>query len=118
VIISGNNETRIYEYQVGIEEGKESLNLLNTIEVHPNPFANVTDIRFNPQFAGEITVNVYDVSGRLTKNIYTGSTDGYSTLTWYGDDNNGRIVPRGVYFLRVDNPDTGDIIGQKILKVK
>ena len=118
VIISGNNETRIYEYQVGIEEDKKLPNQSSTFDVHPNPFSNVLDIRFNPQFTGELTVNVYDVSGRLIRSIYCGSTEGCNALTWYGDDNNGRRVPQGIYFIRIEHLDLQQTFCKKVIKMR
>ena len=118
VIISGNNETRIYEYQVGIEEGSELRNPVRAIEIHSNPFKNTLNIRLNSQFTGEIAANVYDVSGRLIKNIYSGSTDGCNVLTWYGDDNNGRQVPQGIYFIRIERFNSDQSFYEKIIKTQ
>ena len=118
VIISGNNETRIYEYQVGIEEAKKLLDLLSMFAVHPNPFTNTLDIRFNPQYTGEITVNVYDVSGRLIKNLHCGSIEGNMKFTWLGDDNYGRQTPQGVYFVRIEYPGLEQTCCEKIIRMK
>jgi len=118
VIISGNNQTKIYEYQVGIAEDNESSRPLNTMEVHPNPFKNILDIRFDAQYEGEITVNVYDVSGRLIKNLHCGSIQGNEMFTWQGDDNDGRQTPQGVYFVRIEYPGLEQILCEKIIRMK
>ena len=118
VIISGNNETRIYEYQVGIEEGNELRNPVSAIEVHPNPFTNILDIILETPLVCEIAVSIYDVSGRLIKSVYSGSADACGTLTWYGDDNNGRRVPRGIYFIRIKRLDAQQIFCEKVIKMK
>jgi len=119
VIISGDNQTRIYEYQVGIEEDNELPDLLGTFKVHPNPFTNVLEIRLNTQFTGKIRVDVYDVSGRLTRSIYSGSADdGCIRLTWYGDDNNGRQIPQGIYFIRIEHLDLQQTFCKKVIKMR
>ena len=118
VIISGNNETRIYEYQVGIEEDKKLPNLLDAFEVYSNPFTNSLEIRFNTQYEGEIAVNVCDVSGRLIKNIYSGYIQDDQTFTWLGDDNDGRQTPQGVYFVRIEYPGLEQTFCEKIIRMK
>jgi len=47
-----------------------------------------------------VCIKVYDKSGRLVKKIFEGkiSTDSYET-EWKGDDEQGRKVPGGVYFI-------------------
>ena len=118
VIISGNNETKIYEYQVGIEEDEKLPNLLYAFKVHPNPFTNILDIILETPLVCEIAVSIYDVSGRLIKSVYSGSADACGTLTWYGDDNNGRRVPRGIYFIRIKRLDAQQIFCEKVIKMK
>ena len=118
VVISGNNQTRIYEYEVGIAEDDESTSLMAAFEVRPNPFRNILNIRLRTQTKGEMTVNVYDVSGRLTKTLYSGSFDGSRTLMWQGDDNNGIQVPPGVYFVRFEHFDLQRVFCSKITKMR
>jgi len=118
VIVSGNNQTRIYEYQVGIAEDNESPSLLSTFEVHPNPFTNIMDIEFHIQLTGEVRVDIYDVCGRLTKSIYRGPAEGCNTLTWNGDDNNGRRVPQGIYFIRIEHLDLQQTFCEKVIKMR
>ena len=118
VVISGNNQTRIYEYEVGIAEDDESTSLMAAFEVRPNPFRDILNIRLHTQTKGEMTVNVYDVSGRLTKTLYSGSFDGSRTLMWQGDDNNGIQVPPGVYFVRFEHFDLQRVFCSKITKMR
>ncbi|MCK4250896.1 T9SS type A sorting domain-containing protein [candidate division WOR-3 bacterium] len=86
--------------------------------ITPNPFIQNLNIKFQNQTEKGISVRVYDVSGRLVKSLYRGIVSGHSTLTWKGDDENGRTVSQGVYFLQVKNLTSGDTFCRKIIKVR
>jgi hypothetical protein len=126
VIISGNDQTKIYEYQVGIAETTASEIQNATLTVYPNPFKNCTNIRFTvpPEVESRkntvVSMKIYDPTGRLVKSLYpeSGIMNHGSVFVWDGIDDQGRAVPQGIYFLRLDNPDSDDILCQKVLRVK
>jgi hypothetical protein len=118
VIISGNNQTRIYEYEVGIEDRPQVQISARTIEVKPSPFTDVLQIRFQSRVGDAVDVSIYDVSGRLVKRLHEGALGGDQTIIWHGQDDNCRKVAPGTYFIRVDNLASGDILYQKVLRVK
>ena len=105
VIISGNNQTRIYEYQVGIAEAFADEVQRICLSVSPNPFRAQTMIEYSIEDAGhrgqDPTLRIYDVTGRLVKSFNPVSSIEHqeSVLVWYGDDNAGRRLPGGVYFI-------------------
>ncbi len=121
IIISGNNETRIYEYDPGgIEEtrGKKP-EARYRLEVHPNPFRNTTEISFGKGHgAMGMELKIYDVSGRMIKQFNYPTLGLSDQITWKGDDENGRTVSQGVYFLQVKNLTSGDTFCRKIIKVR
>jgi hypothetical protein len=118
VIISGNNQTRIYEYEVGIAEGIKAQIPTRTFEIQPNPFTDMLQIRFQSRVGDAVDVSIYDVSGRLVKRLHEGALGGDQTIIWHGDDENCRKVPQGIYFLRVEYLASGDILCQKVLRVR
>jgi hypothetical protein len=61
----------------------------------PNPVTSQTVLRFAAKHAGEVTVSVYDVAGRLVNEVVRAPIgDGIIRLAnWQADD-----VPSGVYF--------------------
>jgi len=62
-----------------------------------NPFSFSTNIRYNLPKSANVNVEVYDLQGRLVKNIYSGfDNSGEHTIFWDGRDNNKRIA-KGVY---------------------
>jgi hypothetical protein len=111
VIISGNNRTRIYEYQVGIAEAFVDEVQRIGLSVSPNPFRAQTTIEYSIEDPGhrgkDLTLRVYDATGRLVRHFSVASRvkRHRSALTWYGDDNVGRRLPGGVYFIEFTTGD-------------
>ena len=118
IVISGNNQTRIYEYEPGgIAEEKSAIQATRLC-VTPNPFTHSIKIALQTQIKEKISVKVYNVAGRLVKNLYKGTIDGNRILHWHGDDENDRIVSQGIYFLQLKNIDSGESFCEKILKIR
>jgi flagellar hook assembly protein FlgD len=88
------------------------------LTVFPNPFTEQLNIAY--QIAGQngVALQLYDITGRLVKRFDLSSSASFDHIPWNGIDDNGRVVPQGVYFLRIDNLDTGGIICRKVLMVK
>jgi hypothetical protein len=106
VVISGNNETRIYEYEVGIAEETRYRIQKKRILIHPNPFTNTLDIRLHTPTVEEVNVSIYDITGRLVKTLFAGTLPfGSYETKWVGDDNHSREVPSGVYILKFKAED-------------
>jgi len=90
----------------GVEENKMVAPGAVSLIVEPNPFVQVTDIRYLITSIGhqKPTLKIYDVSGRLVKDfskqLY--ATGHLSSVTWDGTDSNGRRVANGVYFINLD----------------
>jgi subtilisin-like proprotein convertase family protein len=69
----------------------------------PNPFNPSTTISFAvPENAGQVTLAIFDVSGRLVRTLESGSLGaGTYTREWNGRDDMGRAVGSGTYFYRL-----------------
>jgi len=79
---------------------------------YPNPFNPSTEIELRLPRAGEVELNVYDLSGRLVARIYSGrETAGVKRYEWDGKDERGNEVPSGVYFYRLR-------VGKRVLNRK
>ena len=100
--------------QVAIED-----DLLINVQAVPNPFTpngdginDFTDVNYDITSLtskGKVTVGVYDLSGRLLKELYSGSdaSGSYSSLNreqlrWDGRDKDGNLLPPGIYIFRVE----------------
>lgn len=70
---------------------------------HPNPFNPSTTISFAvPENAGQVTLTIFDVAGRLVRTLESGSlAAGTYTREWNGRDDMGRAVSSGTYFYRL-----------------
>ncbi|HOS65526.1 MAG TPA: FlgD immunoglobulin-like domain containing protein [Candidatus Latescibacteria bacterium] len=78
----------------------------------PNPFNPSTTIRFSLPEAGPVTLAVYDVNGRLVRNLVGVAASaaqtflsGQHSVVWDGRDENGREVASGVYLVRLTAPE-------------
>ncbi|MFT7698455.1 MAG: hypothetical protein ACI8S7_000267 [Candidatus Krumholzibacteriia bacterium] len=92
-------------------------NLLPEVNVWPNPFNPAATVSVTVREAGLLQVGVYDLSGRLVRNLSLGAaeTRQYEFL-WNGNDDNGEAVPSGVYFARVRT--RGAVVSAKLMLVK
>ncbi len=65
--------------------------------VFPNPFRDALTIKItNPKTASQShdSIVIYDVTGRVVRSFAR-----VSNICWYGDDNTGRKLPAGIYFV-------------------
>ena len=76
-------------------------------QIYPNPFRNKTEISFQMQDARckmqDISLNIYDVSGRIVKsfNLTSDFLPLASAISWDGRDEKGKSVPSGIYFVQL-----------------
>jgi hypothetical protein len=70
----------------------------------PNPFNPQTKVELSLKSAGNATVKIFSLEGRLVKTLHDGyAAAGTTELRWNGMDNAGRKVTSGVYFLSVQS---------------
>jgi hypothetical protein len=83
-------------------EDEDKFILKNLIN-YPNPFfteTNITGEHNRPDTELEVTINIFNLSGRIIKIIRTRVlSTGYSIppVTWDGNDDSGRRVGKGIY---------------------
>ncbi|MDP6418778.1 MAG: CotH kinase family protein [Candidatus Krumholzibacteria bacterium] len=69
---------------------------------YPNPFNPSTTIRYQLPHAGEASLRVFDLQGRLVRDLLDGFQEaGDHSLLWDGRDEKGRAVGSGIYFSRL-----------------
>ncbi len=87
---------------VGIEERTPVFGALELISNVPNPFTTSTAIRFSLAQTAEVTIEVFDVSGRrVSVDHLSGLGEGTHAVPFPGKNAIGRALPNGVYFYRV-----------------
>jgi hypothetical protein len=68
----------------------------------PNPFNPVTTLTYDVAQTGNVTIQIYDVSGRLVTTLLNARVAvGRHTVEWNGKNANGSLVPSGIYFYRM-----------------
>lgn len=72
--------------------------------VEPNPLNPEGTLRFGTLRAGEVTVRLFDLSGRLVRTLLErkSMTAGMNEIRLDGKDSAGRALRSGVYFYRID----------------
>ena len=74
---------------------------------HPNPFNPSTTIEFFIPDTEHVSLQVFNVSGRLIRTLVDDTSEpGSHSITWDGLDENGNSVPSGVYFSRIRTEKT------------
>jgi hypothetical protein len=70
--------------------------------VSPNPFTGRTAIAYALPAASHVSLNIYDVNGRLVRTVVDADMEaGTHRATWDGTDDRGHRVARGMYFCRM-----------------
>jgi len=104
-----------YRYQVDVEDESGSRTLFETDAIstpappltlyqnHPNPFNPSTVIGYYVPAAAQVTLDIYDSSGRLVSRLMDRAqrSKGTHELQWRGVDAQGNAVSSGVYFYRL-----------------
>jgi hypothetical protein len=79
----------------------------------PNPSREATTFRLSLPREDDVTLDVFDISGRLVSQVQAGSLpSGHHAIRWDGRDAAGREVTAGVYFARMRTS-----MGEEIRKI-
>lgn len=72
-------------------------------ECFPNPFNPAATIRYELAGPTPVQLRIYDLQGRLVRNLVDGFVrdGGRYTVTWDGRDDAGRMSATGVYLYRL-----------------
>jgi len=91
---------------VGIEEARSAPPQFHLDVPHPSVFGRSVAIGYALPQAAEVSLSVYDVTGKLVRELWHGAgAAGEHRLAWNGCDEQGRPVPAGAYFCRLDAGD-------------
>ncbi len=90
---------------------------------YPNPFSKSsggnpsTTIPYSLSKAGNVSVDVFDISGRLIKNLFSGfRPSGNHQVIWDGRNSSGNKVASGTYFYQINY--NGNRLVKKMLLLK
>lgn len=100
--------TGMYKWSLepGIEEDHSNEQKKPILYAHANPVKGKLDIKFQLIESSEVTLAVHDVQGTKVKELLkTTKSPGIYTQQWNGRNDNGMIVPAGVYFYQLSVND-------------
>ncbi|MEW6684836.1 MAG: T9SS type A sorting domain-containing protein [Candidatus Edwardsbacteria bacterium] len=91
------------------------INQISLSHCSPNPFSDETTINYAIPTAGNVSLKVYDICGRLVRTLIDSYQErGRYPAVWKGDNNESKAVASGVYFYRLSTND-GSLIQKVIL---
>jgi len=76
-------------------------------EVLPNPFSEIAEIKCKVKIG--VSPQIFDASGRCVKSFTNGTK-----FIWNGQDDKGNKLPKGIYFLRLNEPSFAN---KKLIKL-
>ncbi len=75
------------------------------LQNYPNPFNPVTWIKFDVPEGKNSTITIFNLKGEKVLTLFDGISKGKNIIKWDGKDKNGKIVPSGIYFYRLNSED-------------
>ena len=87
------------ELATNVSEKEKSPYIFNLNNNYPNPFNPTTTIEYQLKSAGKVIVSIYNTIGQLISMLVNeNQTPGFYSVVWDGRNNEGAVVPSGVYF--------------------
>ena len=100
--------------QVGVEDPIRPPVVLSAF---PNPFASGATLVYELERSGAVRLDVFDIQGRRRAEVAGGfQPSGHHEFGWDGNDDQGRRLPAGMYYLRLSTPDGAQT--QKLVRVR
>jgi hypothetical protein len=96
-----SNEDWVDDSVTGIEDRVPAPTELTLQANAPNPFGASTELRIGLPSDGEVSIEVFDVAGRLVARRTIALPAGWRSVRFDGRDDGGQVLPSGVYFYRV-----------------
>lgn len=87
-----------------VEEENRKSKIENTrlLRIEPNPFVSNTVIRLSLAGSAEVSLKIYDISGRMVRSLMQGRKDsGRYEVLWDGRNEEREQVSGGIYFCRL-----------------
>jgi len=83
----------------------------------PNPLNPETAISYSLATTGMVSIRIFSVSGRLVRTLAEeAAAAGTYRVPWNGHDEDGRPVPSGIYFVRVEQNGESSISKLSVLR--
>jgi len=84
---------------------------------HPNPFNPNTTISFQLSSDSKVELSIFNIKGEKVKQLVSDQLSaGQHSVTWDGEDENGKSVASGIYFYKMKTPNYRDLKKMIMLK--
>jgi hypothetical protein len=117
IVEAGVDDLQIFADATVAVEPNVSIGLTRLLPLAPNPFRADAFLRFELASRSELTLNVYDVQGRLVQRLVNGALGaGMQTARWDGRTVAGAAAAPGVYYVRLETPQVTSV--QKVVRTR
>lgn len=90
-------------YGLAIEEITNLSDKNRLLFLAPNPTNGRLTISYIVPEDSPSYIRIYNISGRLVRTLVSGIHEvGHYKTTWQGEDSRGKLLPSGVYFVRME----------------
>jgi hypothetical protein len=97
-----DNDHTVRHINSGIAENDNGFDF-SLKRIFPNPFGSSVDICYALPRRVNVSLKIYDVSGKCQAVLVCGSQPaGFHAVTWNGADDAGRRLPAGIYLVRLE----------------
>ncbi len=84
---------------------------------YPNPFNPKTTISYSVKQSGKVCLNIYNIKGQLVRTLLNEHRDtGHHESFFDGEDDCGRALASGVYFVKMNAPGYRKVIKIMLMK--
>jgi outer membrane protein assembly factor BamB len=125
----GSNELIVTAYYGGVAVAADTISFTVTqtgitlepssqlhLFAEPNPFSGSTSISFELAESGPVSLQIFDLTGRLVANLGDHHTaHGLNTIHWEGCSDSGVRVSAGLYFCRIESGGVIETTGLCVL---
>ena len=112
-----SNTTSVILGSLGLNEDGLLVNDYKVYQNFPNPFNPITTISYKLPKDSHVRITIYDMMGRLVKNLLTeDQSAGHGSVKWNATNDLGESVSAGMYFYIVDIGELKQV--RKMLYIK
>ena len=111
-------DTLIFDNAVKVDDFSENIpNSFKLLQNYPNPFNPSTVIEYQITKPMNVSINIYDVRGKLIKELLNEEkSSGNYSIVWNGKNNSGNLVAAGTYFYQIQSGETIKVMKMILLK--
>ncbi len=103
---------------VGVSLDEEKAPCEYSLRVRQSVFSKEVTINCVLPKSKSITIDAWSIDGRLVKTLHQGMcSQGTHSFVWNGTNEEGRVIPSGIYFIRM-HVDDEYIPSRKVIKIK